>query len=208
MATQYNVLFKNNTEEAYHFAIYQEFPDAPGLRTLAFQVRGVPSEGTGVATWDMIFQTAVTKWDPDGEKFSGLQERSADLQKKYEVRMVDKDIPSINPEPVGIAGDGIILLKNETNKTLSLGFAIDRSLVGVQEVHAGETSEYYVHPTYYIAVYRNIQEGSMVDSGVVMGPVTLEFADGYTSYEVEAAIDGGKYILKNPVPIPKHRIPE
>ena len=208
MATRYNVVFKNNTEEAYHFTIYQEYPDSPGLGTLAFQVRGVPSRGRNDATWDMKFATAVIKWDTYNNKWSAIQIQHAELKNKYEVKMVQQDIPSIDPEPVDTTGDKMILLKNATNKTLNLGFAIDGALIAVQEAHGGEIIKYYVHPTYYIAVYRNIQEGSMVDSGVVMGPVTLEFADGYTSYEVEAAIDGGKYILKNPVPIPKKHIPE
>ena len=200
MATRYNVVFKNNTEEAYHFAIYQEFPDAPGLRSVVFQVRGVPSKGLSEATWDMKFETALTKSHPNADKWSTSQIQPADLQEKYEVRIVDKDVPSINPEPVGIAGDRMILLKNTTKKALSVGFAIDGSLIGVQKVQEGETSEYYVHPTYQIAVYNDINKGSAVDSGVVMGPVTLEFADGYTKYEVEAVTEGDKNVLKKPVP--------
>jgi hypothetical protein len=202
MATTYNVRFLNNTEEAYHFAIYQAHPKAPGLKSVAFEVRRVPPNGKANATWDMTFGTAIADFDRNGEAWTGLQTRNAQLNKAYEVKLVDGDIPSITPSPVGSTDGGIILLKNATNRKLNVGFTIGGSLVGVQEVHGGETSEYYVHPTYYVAVYRNIKKGSMVDSGVVIGPVELKFADGYTSYSVEAAIDGGQYVLKDPVPVP------
>ena len=169
---------------------------------MACQVRGVPSHGKANATWNMTFGTAITEFDPNGKNWTGQQIQNAHLGNKYQINMVEGDIPSINPNPVSSAGDGIILLTNATNRSLNVGFALDQSLLAVQEVHGGETSEYYVHPTYYIAVYRNIKKGSMVDSGVVIGPVQLKFADGYTSYSVEAAIDDGQYVLKDPVPVP------
>ena len=115
---------------------------------------------------------------------------------------LDGDNPSINASPVTDAGEGIILLKTTTNMDLNVGFTIGGSLVGVQEVHGGETSKYYVHPTYYVAVYSNIKKGSMVDSGAIMGPVQLKFDDRHTNFVVEAAIDGGKGFLKEPVPVP------
>jgi hypothetical protein len=202
MATTYNVHFVNNTKEAYHFAIYQKYPEAPGLKSVAFQVRGVPANGKADATWNMTFGTAITDFDPNGKNWTGQQIQNAQLGKQYEIKMVEGDIPTIDANPTGSASNGIILLRNATNRSLNVGFTIDRSLIAVQEVHGGETSEYYVHPTYYVAVYRNIKKGSMVDSGVVIGPVELKFADGYTSYSVEAAIDGGQYVLKDPVPVP------
>ena len=201
MATMYKVEFVNNTKEAYHFAIYQKYPKAPGLTSVAFQVRKVPSNAKVNATWNMTFGTAITDFDRDGNSWTGEQIQSAKLEKTYEVRLVEGDIPSINPSPVAEAGEGIILLKNATNVKLNLGFTIDNSLVAIEEVHGGEISEYVVHPTYYVAVYRKIKQGSMVDSGVVIGPVELRFADGYKTYSVEAAIDGGRYFLKDPVPV-------
>ena len=199
--TTYNVKFINNTKEPYHFAIYQHYPESPGLHSVAFQVRGVPANAFANATWVMKFGTSITEFDPNGKNWTGEQIQEAQLESKYEIKMVEGDIPTINPVPVGSTGSGNILLQNTTSKKLNVGFTVDNSLVAVQEVKGGEASEYYVHPTYYVATFRNIQQGSLVDSGVVLGPKQLKFADGYTSYVVEAAIDGGKYILKEPVPV-------
>ena len=138
MATKYNVQFVNNTKEAYHFAIYQKYPKAPGLTSVAFKVRGVPPNGKNDATWNMTYGTAITDFDRNGKNWTGEQIQNAQLKRTYEVRIVEGDIPSINPSPVAEAGEGIILLKNATNRDLNVGFTIDNSLVAIEKIHGGE----------------------------------------------------------------------
>ena len=69
-----------------------------------------------------------------------------------------------------------------------------------RSTRAGECVEISVHPQYYVACYRAIKKGQLVSEGIELGPVTLEFKDGYTEYTVEVVIDAGKITLKNPVP--------
>ena len=43
----YSILCLNNTDENYYFAVYQDFPMSPGLKSLAWQVRRLPKKGSG-----------------------------------------------------------------------------------------------------------------------------------------------------------------
>ena len=203
MATVYNIKCINNTKESYFFGVYQEFPESPGLKSVAWQVRGVPPAGsipsTSDITWTMTYGVSVANWDPNGKTYTGQQIVNAQLGKVYEVKMTELAIPTINPIPVGNTDPEQIELKNETSQKLDLGFTVDNSLMAVQSVHGGEGINFVVHPTYYVATYRSIQQGQLVDSGIQLGPVEVKYENGYTKAEVLATVVAGKYQLMEPV---------
>ena len=203
MATSYTVRFKNSTNNAYHFAVYQKYPDCPGLDSVAWQVRGLASGATGRVDWKLDYQVAIADWDADNSQYSGSQLKPASLGQVYEVKTTEGDIPSINPKPVKTTAPGLIKLLNNTNpaQAVTMGFAIGQKLVAAEkQVQAGEAAEFSVHPQYYIACYRDIKQGQLVSEGIELGPVTLEFKNEYTDYTVEATSDAGRIVLKDPVP--------
>jgi hypothetical protein len=195
MATKFRVHFDNKTDMVLYFVIYEK------EASVAFQVCGVPPAATADATWKMNFGTALTHFDQDDSRWTGQPIRDAELGQQYKIEPLNGGIPSINPSPVGPATDGSIQLKNTCNRDLNVGFTIDGSLVVVQDLLASDTITYRVQPTYCVAVYHNIKKGSLVDSGVFLGPVKLEFVDGWTMYTVKAIKDGDDYILKDPVEV-------
>ena len=203
MDTRYTVRFKNSTNSSYHFAVYQKYPDSPGLDSVAWQVRGLAPGAIGRVDWKLDYQVAIADWDTDNKQYSGSQLKPASLGKVYEVITTDGDIPGINPSSIDTTGPGLIQLQNKTKppKAVTMGFAIDQSLVVAEKkVRGGEAAEFSVHPQYYIACFRNIKHGQLVSAGIELGPVTLEFKQGYTDYTVVAAIDDGGIVLKDPVP--------
>ena len=126
------------------------------------------------------------------------------MGKVYEVITQDSDIPVINTTPIDTTGNTLIKLRNSTKpaRKVTMGFAIDKSLVAAEkDVNAGESAEFSVHPEYYIACYRSIKQGQLVSAGIELGPVKLEFTDGYKAYKVEATDTNGRYKLQDPVPI-------
>lgn len=201
MSSHYHITCINSTDQSYHFGVYQTFPNSPGLKSVAWQVRGVPRKGevpsTGDIDWMMIYGVSIAKWDSDGKKYTGKQMVSAELGKAYQVKMTQGDIPTILPN--GTTSPGLIKFKNSTTHKLDMGFTLGGELITVQNVSGGQTINYEVHPTYYVACYRDIERGQLVDSGVEIGPVEIKYPNGYSKCDVEAAIVGGKYVLKNPV---------
>ena len=123
------------------------------------------------------------------------------MGKQYHVVFESTNVPSIDPKPIGPAGEpNQIELLNNTNVPLGLGFTLSGDLLVVQEnVQGNEAAQFNVHPTYYIALFRSIKKGQMVDSAVVIGPVVLQYKDGYTAAEVSVVIDNGKTVLQDPV---------
>jgi len=202
MASSYTVHFKNSTKNAYHFAIYQKYPNSPGLESVAWQVRGLGPGATNRVDWTLDYQVAIADWDDDNQQFSGSQLKAASLGHVYEVKTTQGDIPVINPNPTETTGPGLIKLQNNTNpaKAVTMGFAIDRELVAAQkQVDAGEAGEFSVHPKYYVACFRNIKQGQLVSEGIELGPVLLEFEKENTNYTVEATTLAGRIVLKDPV---------
>ena len=203
MATNYTVRFKNSTQNAYHFAVYQKYPASPGLDSVAWQVRGLGPGATNRVDWTLDYQVAIANWDVNGGLYSGVQMAPATLGQFYEVITEESDIPVINTAATQTDGPGLIKLQNNTNppKSVSMGFAISNTLVAAEkQVGAGECVEFSVHPQYYVACFRAIKQGQLVSEGIELGPVTLEFQNEYTDYTVEATTVAGRVTLKNPVP--------
>ena len=64
-------------------------------------------------------------------------------------------------------------------------------------VEGGESINFVVHAQYYVACYRGMKHGQLVDTGVELGPVEVKFENGITSVTVTAATEDHKYVLKN-----------
>ena len=204
MSDRYTVHFKNSTQSAYHFAIYQKYPESPGLDSVAWQVRGLGPDATNRVDWTLDYDVAIADWDANDCAYSGQEVEPATLGSVYEVTTEESDIPVINTTPIDTTGPGLILLCNNTKPTqnVTMGFAIDKLLVAVEkDVNAGETVEFSVHPEYYIACYRSIKQGQLVSAGIELGPVKLEFTDGYKAYKVEATDTNGRFKLQDPEPV-------
>ena len=205
MATNYTVQFKNSTQKAYHFAIYQKYPYRPGLDSVAWQVRGLGPNAVNRVDCSLDYQVAIANWDANGRQYSGIQMQPATMGQFYEVTTTESDIPVINVPPTQTDGPGLVKLQNNTNpaQAVTMGFAIGNMLVAVEkDVQSGEVVEFSVHPQYYVACYRAIKPGQLVSEGVELGPVTLEFKNECTDYTVEARTVAGRIVLMDPVPTP------
>ena len=197
------LIFVNSTDKTCFYGVYQEFPESPGLQSVAWQVRAVPPKVTSAIDWTIQYGVAVANWDANDKSYTSQQIVNAKLGFTYKVSLMEGAIPVIDPVPTGPTTDGLIQFENNTNKTLDLGFTLDGRLIAVQNVFGGELIICMVqHPSYYVACFRDIiKEGQFVDSrsGVQIGPVKVAYGNGYDKCEVEAAVSGGHYILKDPV---------
>lgn len=200
----YSIKFINDTDENYYFGVYQAFPSSIGLKSIAWQVRRLPKRGSAPTTsqvsWTMSYGIAIANWDQNEKEYTGTQQLDADLGNAYEV-VSDGDFPNIDPKPTGTTSSGQILFKNNTKSPnamdLDMGFTVAGNIIAIKpKIHPGEKTLFDVHPTYYVALYRDIKLGQLVDSDVVFGPVTVAFTEGKRTIGVEAYIYNGMYKLK------------
>ena len=195
--TSYEIQFKNNSTSAYHFGVYQDYPTSPGLKSVVWQVRGLPSRSTNKVDWKMDYQVAIADWDQNEQSYSGQQIVDAQQGNAYQVTIQEGDIPAIDPSPSSAptSKDQIKLL-NATSRELDMGFAVDGNLIAVTSARGNQTANFIIHPTYYVALYRSVKLGNLVDSGLEVGPVKVEFTNGNTKAVVECISQGGRDILK------------
>ena len=199
----YTINFINDTDENYFFGVYQKFPNSPGIQSIAWQVRRVSKRGsiptTSKVSWTMSYGIAIANWDQNQKEYTGSQKVDTDLGNVYEV-VSEGEFPNINPKSTGTTSKGQILFENNTKNPamdLDMGFTVANNIIAIQpKVHSGNKAIFEVHPAYYVCLYRNIKVGQLVTSGVVFGPVEVEFKNGLTSIGVEAYMDNGSYKLE------------
>ena len=202
---QYKMILKNSTDQPWHFGVYQKHPASPGLTSVAWQVRGIPPQISDIAptaevSWMMEFGVCIADFDKNGRKYTGTQLAPAQLGNNYQVVSID-DIPTISTTPTGTGSAYQIVLRNKTGPPamkLSMGFTLhDRIVVVEDDVGGLQKTIFRVHPTYYVACYRNIVPGQLVDEGVVIGPIEVSYVGGFHVASVEAFKDSsGNYQLK------------
>ena len=201
MAEHYTMKFVNATDNQFFFGVYQKYPHSPGLKSIAWQVRGVPPAGaipsTAQVDWDMLYGVAITDFDAEcHDSYTGQQVKNADLGSKYKVVMV-QDIPDIEDD-TGSVGTSQITLTNRTHLKMDLGFALGNSLVTSEEGGGGESANFEVHSTYYVALFHNIKEGQLVSSDIFAGPVEVSFQNGYKIATIEAVQTADTYKISPP----------
>ena len=205
MGEPYTMTFFNATDQPWHFAVYKSIPDSPGLSSVAWQVRGVPPQQgnnkppSAQVTWEMNYGLCIADFDKDFNKFTGNQFATASLGQTYSVKS-DDGIPSINSTPTGTTASNQIVLANSTipGQSVTMGFTLGGNIVvAEQNVSGGEKTTYRVHPEYYVACYRNIVLGQLVDEGVAIGPVFVKYDGGKHAKQVQASKSvSGDYFLE------------
>ena len=136
----------------------------------------------------------------NASSYTGIQFAPAHLGNNYKIISLD-GIPSISTTPTGTGNPDQIILKNSTGPPatkLSVGFTLNNKVVVVENNVGGlQKTLFHVHPTYYVACYRNIVPGQLVDEGVVIGPIEVRY-DAFHAAVVEAFKDStGNYQMKS-----------
>ena len=201
------MILKNATDQPWHFGVYQKNPASPGLSSVAWQVRGVPPKqgdtpASAQVNWNMSYGLCIADFDQDERTFTGSQMAPANLGNKYKVESLD-GIPSISTTPTGTGSPDQITLKNTTAPVtpLTMGFTLGGNIIAVEKAVGGaQETIYRVHPTYYVACYRNIVLGQLVDEGVVIGPVEVKYEGGANKATVQASKDAAGNYHINVVP--------
>ena len=82
--------------------------------------------------------------------------------------------------------------------SVTMGFTVSNNLICAEKDVDGQMSTIFrVHPSYYVACYRNIVFGQLVDRGISIGPLAVEYTAGVHSLTVQAYRDpSGNYSLK------------
>ena len=202
---KYKLVLQNVTDKYLFFGIYQSLPYF-GLTSVAWQVCGLPPSVSDVSTtyqvkWSMDFGICTAEVDKDEQKYVGIQFVPADLNNTYEVVSVE-GIPGISTIPTrSRKADQQIVVENNTGLPaipLTIGFTIENKIVAIaKHLESGQKTMYEFKPSYFAACYHNLIPGQLVDEGVVIGPVKVQYDRGaYTATVKVLKDEGGNYQMK------------
>ena len=193
MATTYYLKFVNQTNNWWHFGVYQKFPKAAGLDSVVWREEGVPTNGVAEINWSEDYGVAITNFD--GKNVTAKQNVDAKLGSVYNVVTKD-DIIGIEAAPISTNKPcDIIALANNTNPAtpVNMGFTVNGSIIAYHSNVGGrQSSNYQVHSKHYVALFRDVKVGDLVTYDVSMvDPVEVDYSHGNTRATVTAYIDAG-----------------
>lgn len=171
-------------DEDWTFAIFDK-PPQTDLTSVAWQIAYVPRQQSGgisqaTIRWTLDYGVALCNFDQGSKIYSSLETVPAYPGNAYQVITNPDGNPYIPGKPTGTAGERLIILKNNTNKTYNLGFTIANNVLVVKAGADGNVSaDFEVHPTYFVSCFRELQEGQTISSDLEIPPVKLVYDDSH-----------------------------
>ena len=148
MAT-YHMKFLNETNDWWHFGVYQTFPKSTGLESVVWKEEGLPTNSQVEIHLKMAYGVSITNFD--GNNVSSRQTVGVRLGSGYQV-ITTNDIIGIDSTPISNnEPEDIIALTNNTDPAtpVDVGFAWSGSIIASHSAVGGkQASNYQVHPKY------------------------------------------------------------
>jgi hypothetical protein len=89
MSTRYTVTFKNETTQpsVVQFAVYQEYPELPGLQSVAWKKAGAYMGGQASVEWTITYDAVLSNYNDEGGigVYSSSQTVGAQLKDQFSV---------------------------------------------------------------------------------------------------------------------------
>ena len=202
MAKRYTAQFQNATDKAWYFSLFQRFPANHKLNSVAWQVAALPPQLSSsqptykTVTWKLDYSICLADYDEYELRYTQHQTLPAALGKHYEVSMSPEGIPSISQIPVGTAVTSAhIVLQNNANDPVNMGFIVDNSIVAVERNVGGKMKIIYpANNTFYVVCHNStMSPGHLVDEDVAaLGPIKVEYENGIYSRVIQAHKDSSE----------------
>ena len=189
----YYVNFKNLTDRTWTMAVYQTFPESPGLDSVAWKRTTVPTHGFSGVTWAVEYNVALADYEqttPLGV-YTASQVLDTALGSEWEVVFKD-DVQQLNF--VGTLGSDLkdyIVVHNDSGLMANPGIGMSGYGSAYQrDVLSNNAAQFKVTPVYWVGLFRNVQLGEVISSNVESGPLRLEFDGGSNVVNITANRNG------------------
>lgn len=189
----YFVNFNNLTDRTWTMAVYQDFPESPGLDSVAWKMTTVPQSGQSGVTWDLFYNVAIADYKqtkPLGV-YTASQSLDSDLGQEWEIVFEDgvQQLRYIGALDSKLGAYVVIhnqsgLVANPGIGMSGLGSAYKR------DVLSNASAQFKVTPTYYAALFRNVELGEVISSNIEVGPIEIKFSSGANVADITAVRDG------------------
>ncbi|WP_147820519.1 hypothetical protein [Salidesulfovibrio onnuriiensis] len=189
----YYVNFSNETDRTWTMAVYQEFPDSVGLDTVAWKKTTVPHSGYSGVTWMNYYNVAIADYrqlKPLGV-YTASQALETELGQEWEIIFENgvqqlRHIGALSTD----LGDHIVI-HNNSGLTANPGVGMSgRGSAYKRDILSNASAQFKVTPTYYAALFRDVELGEVISSNIEVGPIQLQFSQGTNVANVTAIRTG------------------
>lgn len=203
MAATFYMKMQNFSTEGWSFVLYQKHPDEDDTTDLAWKVKDLAKPNfkkptTDSVDWKLEYMVTIAT-ETDGiysiNESPGFFFPAKDGY-KYAVAT---DGESLLISEVGPGHPGYITLTNMTETPLNLGLALSGTLLAVRkQVPSTETANFKILTEYYLGLFSNFDQGSIMSFNFDLGPVLIKFINGYNTVCAEAFFQNGVNVLSTP----------
>jgi hypothetical protein len=183
--------FVNNTNQTWTMGVYQTLPSTAGLDSVSWLQSAAPVGGNTGVQWNVTYNVALADYQQVGGigVYKASQVLSANLGTVWDIvttggvqQLVADTSGQIQPEP-----DEILIL-NQSNLLANPGIGMSgQGSVYKHEVLGGADAQFVVTPTYWIALFDQVELGDVISSNVSVGPIELQF-DGNNAATLTASL--------------------
>jgi len=202
----YYVNFANMTDRTWTMAVYQTFPESPGLDSVAWKRTTVPTHGFSGVDWTVEYNVALADYaqtTPLGV-YTASQVLDTQLGSEWEVIFQD-EVQQLNF--VGSLGSDLreyIVIHNDSGLVANPGIGMSGYGSAYQrDVLSNNAAQFKVTPVYWVGLFRSVVLGEVISSNVEAGPLRLEFDGGNNVADISAYRKGDSmelatvYSIKN-----------
>ncbi|MGB0524319.1 MAG: hypothetical protein ACPGJS_15220 [Flammeovirgaceae bacterium] len=195
--TRYTIEFENKTDETWTFCVYQDYPNSPGIQSVAWKQTTIPTQGVSGVEWATQYQACVVDYKQIGGRgvFKASQTLNARLGQYWKCTFKDK-VQQLLLDGRADDGDQLVIA-NQSNLKANLGIGMDGDVAAVKaDVLNNNSAQFEATPKYYVAVYKDLTHGEIITSNQLHEPVEVSFEGGLTSKRFRAAGKGDTFVLE------------
>lgn len=186
----YYVDFENKTDRTWTMGVYQEIPQSVGLDSVSWKQSTAPQGGSTGVEWEIDYLVAVANYKQTGAigVYKSSQKLATKLGTKWEV-IYKENVQQLNE--IGTTQPGCIEIVNNSGKMANPGIGMSGApSVFKRNVLGTSNTLFKVTPTYYVALFNQLELGAVISTVVSIAPLEVKFPQGTNKAVLTASLDG------------------
>lgn len=201
MSTQYYVTFYNDTDRTWIMVLYQIYPGATELESLAWKMTTVPPSGSSGMSWTESNNVGLASYrqaNPNAV-YEAIQVLETELGTEWEIVFQD-GVQQLKYEGTLASDMGDhVLIHNKSGLVSAPCVGMDGIIcVGRHDVLSNVSTLFKVTPTYWVGLFEDVQSGEVINNNVEVGPLQLDFSGGANAAKITAVRKGESIVFGPP----------
>ena len=183
--------FANQTEQTWTMGVYQTLPSTPGLDSVSWQQTTVPQSGLSGVSWNVTYNVVLGDYQQAGGigVYTSSQTLGTLLGTAWNIVFKD-DVQQLAPVG-GAAQPNEIVIYNQSGRLANPGIGMSgQGSVFQQGVVGGAAAQFTVTPSYWVALFNQVEIGEVISTNVSVGPLELQYPSGFNSATLTASLNG------------------